>query len=191
MTISAEAINGLRGRTRRNRDCGDIIYMTSSELFAAMPAPVAAEIFEFTHANDKPLYRVTLDAVAQARKVRGVFLERQPRTERYATMASTLGKPGLKAAANNLISNWLIKKHNAVLVDFLDSLKIAHEKGVVEDLPAQMDDTILSQAIETLLAKYPPEVVTIYLHAFNEMNEANWANLKAKLENDPRLTLKK
>jgi len=165
--------------------------MTSSELFAAMPAPVATDIFEFTHANDKPLYRVTLETVAQARKVRGVFLERQPRAERYATMSSTLGRPALMAAANNLISNWLIKKHNAVLVDFLDSLKITHEKGVVEDLPPQMDDAVLDPAIDNLLAKYPQEVVSIYLHAFNEMNEANWPNLKAKLENDSRLALKK
>src|SRR3954467_12516860 len=165
--------------------------MTSCELFAAMPAPVAADIFEFTHANDKPLYKVTLETVAQSRKVREVFLERQPRAERYATMASSLGRAGLMAAANNLISNWLIKKHNAVLVDFLDSLKITHEKGVVEDLPPQMDDAILDSAIDNLLAKYPQEVVSIYLHAFNEMNEANWPNLKAKLEHDPRLALKK
>jgi hypothetical protein len=165
--------------------------MTSCELFAAMPAPVAADIFEFTHANDKPLYRVTLETVAQARKVRGVFLERQPRAERYATMASTLGRQGLMAPANNLISNWLIKKHNAVLIDFLDSLKITHEKGVVEDLPPQMEDGMLDAAVDKLLSKYPQEVVSIYLHAFNEMNEANWPNLKTKLENDPRLALKK
>jgi hypothetical protein len=165
--------------------------MTSSELFAAMPASVAADIFEFTHANDKPLYRVSLEAVAQARKVRAVFLERQPRSERYATMASTLGRSALLAAANNLISNWLIKKHNGILVDFLDALKIQHEKGVVEDLPAQMDDATLDAAVEKLLEKNPPEVVSLYLHAFNEMNEANWANLKTKLESDPRLALKK
>ncbi|HUR46663.1 MAG TPA: hypothetical protein VMZ27_12370 [Candidatus Saccharimonadales bacterium] len=155
-----------------------------------MPAPMAAEIFEFTHANDKPLYKVTLEAVAQARKVRGVFLERQPRAERYTTMAGTLSRPGMMAAANNLISNWLIKKHNAVLVDFLDSLKIKHEKGVVEDLPPQVEDALLDSSVEQLLAKYPHEVVSIYLHAFNEMNEANWPNLKAKLETDSRLALK-
>jgi hypothetical protein len=159
--------------------------MTSSELFAAMPATVAADIFEFTHTNDKPLYKVTLEAVAQARKVRAVFMERQPRTERYATMASTLGRPGLMVAANNLISNWLIKKHNGVLVDFLDALKIQHENGVVEDLPPQMDDATLDAAVEKLLEKYPADVVSIYLHAFNEMNEANWPNLKRSWKTTP------
>jgi hypothetical protein len=44
-------------------------------------------------------------------------------------------------------------------------------------------------AIETLVTKYPPEVVSVYLNAFNDMNEANWPNLKSMLENDARLQL--
>ena len=47
--------------------------MTSHELFAAMPASVAADILEFSHTNDKRLYRAGLDAVA--RKALGVGLE--------------------------------------------------------------------------------------------------------------------
>lgn len=34
-----------------------------------------------------------------------------------------------------------------------------------------------------------PETVAVYLNAFNDMNEANWANLKSSLESDPRLQL--
>jgi ABC-type sugar transport system substrate-binding protein len=58
---------------------------------------------------------------------------------------------------------------------------------VVDDLPATVDDEKLKAAIENLLAKHPPEVVAVYLNAFNDMNEASWANLKTMLENDPRL----
>ena len=47
----------------------------------------------------------------------------------------------------------------------------------------------LKAGVETLLAKYPHEAVAVYLNAFNDMNEANWANLKALLEGDPRLQL--
>jgi hypothetical protein len=60
---------------------------------------------------------------------------------------------------------------------------------VVENLPESMDNVKLKSAIETLLAKYPPEAVAVYLNAFNDMNEANWANLKSILESDPRLQL--
>jgi hypothetical protein len=76
-----------------------------------------------------------------------------------------------------------------MLVDFLNALGIKNEEGVVENLPESMDDVKLKSAIETLLAKYPPEAVAVYLNAFNDMNEANWANLKSILESDPRLQL--
>ena len=52
-----------------------------------------------------------------------------------------------------------------------------------------MDDAKLRAAVDGLLAKHPPEAVAVYLLAFNEMNEANWPNLKAMLETDPRLQL--
>ena len=61
--------------------------------------------------------------------------------------------------------------------------------GVVEDLPPTMDDTKLKSAVDLLLAKHPPEAVAVYLNAFNDMNEANWTNLKAMLESDTRLQL--
>jgi hypothetical protein len=83
----------------------------------------------------------------------------------------------------------LLKKHKAMLVDFLNALGIKNEEGVVDNLPENMDDVKLKSAIESLLAKYPPETVAVYLNAFNDMNEANWANLKSILESDSRLQL--
>src|SRR5690349_5496976 len=98
----------------------------SHQLFAAISPALVTEILEYNFANDKPLYRAALDAVAQARKVRLVYLERQPRTERHATVAQALTRPNLEIAADSLIRNWLLKKHSALLTDFLDALKIAH-----------------------------------------------------------------
>jgi pantothenate synthetase len=74
-------------------------------------------------------------------------------------------------------------------VDFLNAMEIKNQDGVVDDLPKEVDDAKLKAAIETLLAKYRPEAVAVYLNAFNDMNEAHWANLKTMLEGDPRLQL--
>ncbi len=154
-----------------------------------MSPALAGEILTFAYESDKPLYRATMGSVAEARKVRPVFLERQPRTERHNTMLQTLTRPSLDAVAGNLIRGWLVKKHKAMLGDFLDALGIKHNEGVVDDLPATVEDDKLRAAVDSLLAKYPPETVAVYLQAFNEMNQANWANLKALLESDPRLQL--
>ncbi len=161
--------------------------LTSHELFGFMSPGLADEILNFTHESDKPIYRGALSAVAQARHVRPVFLERQPRPQRQAAMIATLSRPGLEAVAAGLIRTWLLKKHKAMLVDFLNVLEIKNEEGVVENLPAGMDDAKLKSAVEMLLAKYPPEAVAVYLNAFNDMNETAWANLKTILESDPRL----
>ena len=162
--------------------------MTPREIFALIPSKLATEILDFTYAEDREIYRTALQAVAQNRKVRVVFLERQPRTQRHTEMAALLSRPPLALVADSLLRNWLLKKHNALIVDFLDALKITHEKGVVDNLPPSIEDSLLQAAIEAVLAKYPAQVVAIYLHAFNHMNEAKWANLDALLQKDPRLT---
>ena len=165
--------------------------MKAHQVFGLLSPELSGEILEFAFASDKPLYRTALDAVAQLRKVRPIFLERQARTERHASMATALSRPGLELAADGLIRNWLLKKQTTMLTEFLDSLNIKHDKGVVEDLPATVDETALESAVEALLAKYPAEAVAVYLHAFHEMNECKWSNLAAHLETDPRLQLDK
>lgn len=163
--------------------------LTSHELLGFMSPALAADILSFTFESDKPAYKATMAAVAEAKRVRPVFLERQPRAERHATMVASLSRPNLDGAAAALIRSWLVKKHEAMLVDFLNALGIAHERGVVEDLPREMADAKLKAAVEMLLGKYPPEVVAVYLNAFNDMNAAGWPNLKVLLEDDARLQL--
>jgi hypothetical protein len=163
--------------------------LKSHELIGFMSPALALEILTHTHEQDKPLYRATLGAVADARKVRAVFLERQPRAQRHTTMIAALSKPALEVVTSNLIRGWLLKKYKGMLVDFLDALGIAHKEGVVDELPASMADDKLRPAVENLLGKYPPEVVAVYLNAFNDMNEVEWTNLKTMLEGDQRLQL--
>ena len=163
--------------------------LTSHELFGFMSPALANDILNFTFESDKPTYKATMNGVAQALRVRPVYLERQPRAQRHVSMAQVLAKPGLDAAAAGLLREWLLKKHKAMLVDFLNALEIKNEDGVVDDLPESVDDAKLKTAVETLVNKYPHEAVAVYLNAFNDMNQANWPNLKTILESDTRLQL--
>ena len=163
--------------------------LTSHELVGFMSPALALEILTYAFENDKPLYRAALASVAEARKLRPVFLERQPKPQRHTTMLAMLARPGLDLVASNLLHAWLLKKHKQMLADFLDALGVAHQDGVVEKLPPAADDAKLRAAVDALLAKYPPETVAVYLHAFNEMNEQEWPNLTTMLNSDPRLQL--
>lgn len=163
--------------------------LKSHELFGFMSPDLANEIISFAFEKEKPTYRAVMATVAEARHVRLVFLERQPRASRHADMLASLSRPGLDQAAATLLRAWLVKKHTAMLVDFLNALGIPNENGVVEDLPASVDDAKLKSAVDGLLANHPPEAVAVYLNAFNDMNEANWTSLKTLLESDARLQL--
>jgi hypothetical protein len=163
--------------------------LKSHELLGFMSPALAADILSFTFESDKPAYRATVAAVAQAKNVRPVFLERQPRDQRHASMISVLSKPTMDTAAGALLRAWLVKKHEPMLTDFMNALGIKNDRGVVEDLPPAMDDAKLKPAVELLLGKYPHETVSVYLNAFNDLSGAGWANLKALLEADSRLQL--
>ena len=163
--------------------------LKSHELLGFMSPALATDILSFIFESDKPAYKATLAAVAQAKHVRPVFLERQPREARHAMMLSALTKPQLDGAAAAFIRAWLVKKHMAILANFMNALEIPNANGVVEDLPAAVDDAKLKAAVEILLGKYPHETVSVYLNAFNDMNTANWPNLKTLLETDTRLQL--
>ena len=154
-----------------------------------MSPALANEILNFAYESDKPTYKATLNGVAQMQHVRPVYLERQPRAQRHMAMVQVLARPALDTVAGGLLRTWLVKKQKAMLIDFLNALEIKNEEGVVDDLPTSIDDAKLKSAVEALLAKHPPEAVAVYLNAFNDMNQANWANLKQILESDSRLQL--
>ena len=68
--------------------------LTAHELLGFMSQALALEILSYAYESDKPLYHATLTAVAEARKLRPVFLERQPRAERHVTMLAALSVHG-------------------------------------------------------------------------------------------------
>jgi len=160
------------------------------EIFSRLPAPVAEQLFSFILEREKPLYQATLDTLAKQRKLRTIFLERKPRAERHAWMRDILGKKVNDGVAAHLLQIWLVGAHAALLCDFLDSLGIAHDQnGTIEEIPAAPEKEKLKTAIDGILAKHDPGVVTVYLHAFQALDEKGWPTLEELLHEDERLKL--
>src|SRR5271169_1483018 len=107
--------------------------LTSHELLGFMSPALANDILNFAYESDKPTYKATLNGVATALRVRPIYLERQPRPQRHASMISVLSRPGLDTVTAGLLRAWLVKKHRAMLVDFMNALEIKNENGVVDD----------------------------------------------------------
>ena len=163
--------------------------MRAHELFQRMSQTVAADVFTFLHKEEKQVYKAAIQGLANQRNLRGVFIERKPPNERFPWMKHALSRPISDTLATHLLQAWLLGANKAMLNDFLDALEIAHDPdGTVEELPAAPPKEKIQSAVETLLAKYPAEVVAIYLHAFRDMDSSvQWPALNDILNEDPRL----
>ncbi|MEC8989002.1 MAG: hypothetical protein VYB66_07145 [Verrucomicrobiota bacterium] len=161
--------------------------LTFHELIGFMSPKMANQILEDTQANNREVYRALVAAMAEAQKMRPVFIGRQPKERRHKNFVQMLSRIGAEEHAGNLIRGWLFKEHKDVLTDFLGKLGIEHEEGMVDDLPDSIDDAKLNEAVDLLLDKHDQELVAVYLTAFNASNENRWDNLDALLADDERL----
>ena len=161
--------------------------LTFHELIGFMSPGMANRILDDTQANNREVYRALVASMAQAQKMRPVFIGRQPKERRHKNFVQMLSRTGSEEHAANLIRGWLFKEHKQVLTDFLGKLGIDHEDGMVDELPDSIDDTPLNEAVDLLLEKYDRELVAVYLTAFNASNENRWKNLDTMLADDERL----
>ena len=161
--------------------------LKSHEMFGFMSADLSSRILEDTAGDNREVYNATLAAVANVRRLRPADLKRQPRTARHKMILGILNKPGFEEAAGSLLRGWLLKHQVGLLTDFLDSLGIEHKDGVLDDLPASIPDDKMDAALSALLEKHDREVIIVYLHAFQSMNDTGRAHLEDRLDNAHRM----
>ncbi len=176
-------------RDGRRRDI-PVLSMTASDIFQRLSPDLAEQVLSYLQTADKPTYKVAIQTLATQRKLRPVFVERKPRQERHAWMQAALGRPYSEQIAINLLQMWLMGAQSSLLRDFLDSLGIEHdEQGGIENLPPCPPPEKLREAVDALLAKYPAEIVAVYLNCFQGMDMAGWPPLGEILATDERLRL--
>jgi hypothetical protein len=162
--------------------CHEIINRLSPEL--------TNEVFAYLIEHEKPVYKAMIQNLATRRKLRPVFIERKPKNDRHIWLKQALSMRGTDDLATQLLQIWLLGAHREMICDFLDSLGIKHDgKGVVDSLPAEPSLEALSGTITKLLEGRSAEVVAVYLHAFQAMDETGWSTLDDVLANDARVAL--
>jgi hypothetical protein len=163
--------------------------MKSHEIFQQMSPALAAEIFTFLQTEQKPVYKATIQGLANQRNLRSVFIERKPPAERFPWMQAAFTRKISDSLARHVLQAWLLGANKEMLCDFLDALQIKHaDDGTVDELPPALPKEKIAAAAERLLGKYPAERVAVYLHAFREMDGGvPWPALDEILAAEPRL----
>ena len=163
---------------------------STHEIFAKMPASASAHFFTHLGEKEKPLMKATIETLCKQRKLRPVFVERKPKTERFAWLQDALGRKQNEDVAAHLLQVWLVGAQSALLCDFLDGLGVAHdEHGTIEELPPAPEKAKVAEVVTNLFAKYDPGIVAVYLHAFQATDDKGWSTLEELLAEDPRLKL--
>lgn len=87
---------------------------------------------------------------------------------------------------DHLLQVWLLRKHQDMLITFLNTLGIPHDgNGIVNELPETLDKDKLAKAVDELFEKYPAGVASVYLQMFQLQTEDGWDELAEVLANDP------
>jgi hypothetical protein len=162
--------------------------MTPHEIFSRIPEAQLADIFTFLMEKEKPLYKATIEALAKQRKLRPVFVERKPRTERHLWLREAMSRKSGDSISAQILQIWLVGRHAKLLCDFLDALGIKHdENGTVEELPGAPAKEDLQKAVDALFQAHDAGLVQVYLHSFHALNNSGWPALGELLESDARL----
>jgi hypothetical protein len=164
--------------------------MKSYEIFCECPTEVVNEIFAYLHEHEKGVYRAIIQNIATQRKLRPVFIERKPRTERHEWLRQALSRKPADDVAAQTLQIWLLGAQKDLICQFLDALEIAHDgKGFVDALPPEPPREKLKAAVDHLLESHRPEIVAVYLNLFQTMDDAGWKGLEEILTTDARLKI--
>ncbi len=165
--------------------------MNAHELYAAVSPSIVTDMLDWFRSHDRNVYKSAVASLASHRKLRPVFIEKKPLVEQYAWIQKMLTLKACGAIGEHLLQAYLMAGQQEMLAAFCDGMGIEHDgKGSVSgELPATLDDAKLNQTIDALLAKFKPQLVTLYLTCFNRQTEGGWPELSARLQSDARLTL--
>ncbi len=142
--------------------------------------------------QERGVYRAALRELAALKKLRLQFVQQKPLAEQFAWLKKMLAWKPAETIADHLLQVWLVRKHEGMLITFLDKVGINHNgHGVVEEaLPETLDADKLKEAVDTLFNQFPAGAVSVYLQMFQNQTETGWSELQAIIDSDERVTLK-
>lgn len=166
--------------------------MKAYQIFQSISPELGRTLFQDLRDSHREAYKGVLVSLAAKRRLRPVFLQRKPVPQQIDWLYKTCQVKPVNEVAENMLQVWLLKSQKPMLIQFLDQLGVEHdEDGTVEDLPEDLDDKKLNQAVDSLLKDFPAEHVTLYLHVFHLQKSRGWDNLRKLLETDSRLTFRR
>ncbi len=165
--------------------------MKAYYIFQQADEQTIGDILDWMRNQERGIYRAAVRELGALKKLRPEFIQRKPLKEQFAFMQKMLAWKPSNEIGDHLLQVWLLRKHQGMLISFVDTLGIAHDgNGIVSELPDTLDKEKLATAVNNLFEKYSAGVASVYLQMFQMQTEDGWDELADILANDPRVTIR-
>jgi hypothetical protein len=133
-------------------------------------------------------YRMVVQGIAQARKLRFDALMNKPRSEQLTWLKQQFTQNFSSSIIAQVLQVWLMSTQQQMLCSFLDSVGCPHdERGQTENLPGELGDAQVSEAVKKLLQDSPAEKVAVYLHLFQAQRPQGWSSIAKAIDENTEL----
>ncbi len=164
--------------------------MKACEIFQKTTPELGSKIVGYLRDDQKEVYKATVVALAQQRKLRPQFIQKKSREQQATWILDTLKLKTSEAIGEQILQVWLMKARSAMLVAFLDVLGVKHDgTGAVDDLPTELEEAKVKEATAAVLEKFPADEVAVYLNIFQLQQPGGWPAIAAILASEPKLAL--
>ena len=165
--------------------------MKAYYIFQQADEETISNILDWMRNQERAIYRAAVRELGALKKLRPEFIQRKPLQEQFSFIKKMLSWKPSNEIGDHLLQVWLLRKHQDMLITFLNTLGIPHDgNGIVNELPETLDKEKLAKAVDELFEKYPAGVASVYLQMFQLQTEDGCEELAEVLANDPRVTIR-
>lgn len=156
--------------------------MRAYQIFASLPPERAAELFRVLREKSPLAFQQALAVASAALKARPVYLAKQPFEKQAEAARRALSRVSANLVAEEVLAGYFLECQRELLVEWLDSLGIAHEKGsLAEARPAEPPAATLRKAVKTFRAGSDDWNRELLLRAFAAQEAIDWPELDGLL----------
>jgi len=157
--------------------------MRSYQVFAAMSPDRAIAVMAELSKRVPQMYKQALFAASASMNARPVYLQRQPLEKQAQAVRRTLSRVAANSVAEEVLAVYFLECRKKLLIEWLDTLGIQHEEGVLtEDTPVAPDMAALQKAYDTFCGVDEDGDRPLLLHAFAAQSAIDWPDLEAILD---------
>lgn len=154
--------------------------LTPTRLWLRLEPVIRVEAAESLYAHDwgeEPVKSEANAAIASALRFRELAVRKLPKAERVKYLARTVRPDG--SLVSSLLLSLHLEKRTDLMSTFLDTLKIPHQAGLIEeDFEIEKpEQALLAKAVEAAVKKHDEKQVELYLLTLYMMDPSTWQGL--------------